>query len=290
MKALVIYKKSQYQIYVEERKNAHIEGLIKDSNDVVKGMLASHEQHNRTLDEVVKTLEKEGISTRTRYRAAVGMTKDADIVFTVGGDGTMLWTQKYVGADLPVFGVNSDPPRSVGALCAATGANFKDALRGYLKPTDRTGLRKHVIERMSVFVNSKVVTGRVLNDVLFCHKHPAAVTNYVVKNLGEPESQKSSGVWVCTPIGSTGAMKSAGGSVIRWTSGLLQWRVREPYEPGATKYTHRAGFIEPSNALTLQSKMREGMLALDGSSDCYNVQMGDVISFCHSHEPLTMVK
>lgn len=289
MKALVIYKKSQYQIYVEERKNAHIEGLISSGSESTKGMLASHEQHNRTLDEVVRTLEHEGFGVRTRYRAGMDMVKDADIVFTVGGDGTLLWTQKFIGAGIPLFGVNSDPPRSVGALCAAAGSNFKEILRGYMNPKKLHDAARYPIQRMEVLINGNSISSRVLNDVLFCHKNPAAVSAYFVRHPAI-EPQKSSGVWVSTAAGSTGAIRSAGGEAMKFTSELFQWRVREPYEPGATKYQNKQGYIERGGMLTLQSKMRNGMIALDGSRDSYGVEMGDLVMFQHSHEPLTLVK
>lgn len=289
MKALVIYKKSQYQIYVEEHKDPHIEALIRSGSLSVKGMLASHEQHNRTLDEVMKILDREGFNVRSRYRASMDMIKDAGIVFSVGGDGTLLWAQKFVGTNVPLFGINSDPPRSVGALCAAAGSNFKETLRGYMTPKTSTDARNHSVERLEVSINGNVLSSRVLNDVLFCHKNPAAVTSYFVKHPGI-EAQKSSGIWISTAVGSTGAMKSAGGEVMRFSSELLQWRVREPYEPGATKYQYTKGFIERGNLLTLQSKMRSGIVALDGSRDSHAVEMGDLVYFGHSPEPLLLVK
>lgn len=290
MKALVIYKKSQYQIYVEERKNLHIENLIRNGDVTVKGMLASHEQHNRTLDDVLKILEKEGFSVRSRHRAGSDMIKDTDIVFSVGGDGTLLWTQKFVGANVPVFGINSDPPRSVGALCAAAGSNFRETLRGYLNPKSSHDAQRHTVERLEVSVNGNIISSRILNDVLFCHRNPAAVSSYIVKHPGVGETHKSSGVWISTAIGSAGAMKSAGGEVMRLSSELLQWRVREPYEPGQTKFNHKHGFIERGNLLTLQSKMRDGMLHFDGSRDAHAIEMGDLVFFSHSSEPLTLVK
>lgn len=291
MKALVIYKKSQYQIYVEERKNAHINGLLKSGSDAVRGMLAAHEAHNRCLDTVHKVLETEGISYRSRYRAGLDMVKDADIVFSVGGDGTLLWTQKFVGRNIPVFGVNSDSARSVGALCACTESDFRKTLQSYLKshknPHDA---QPHEVGRLEVTINGNVISSRVLNDVLFSHRNPAAVTSYILRTTPEYESQKSSGIWVCTAVGSTGAMKSAGGKVMGFRTHMLQWRVREPYEPGATKYKYTSGMIEYGDTFSVMSKVRDGIIALDGSRDLHKVEMGDLVHFTNSPEPLTLIK
>jgi NAD+ kinase len=288
MKALVVYKKSQYQIYVEERKNAHITELVTTGNEVTRGLLASHEQHNRSLDEVLKILAQEGLDVRTRYRATMDMVKDADIVFTVGGDGTLLWTQKFVGAGIPVFGINSDPTRSVGALLCANAASLRTKLRGLLDHKSNVGLQKQVVTRLKVTINGTAISSRVLNDALFCHRNPAAISNYSLRE-SSPEPQKSSGVWVATSAGSTGAIHSAGGQPMGLTTNLLQYLVREPFEP-EQKYKHKHGFIEPTGSLILQSKMRDAIVALDGSTQIHTVAMGDVVEFSHSPEPLTLVK
>lgn len=287
-KALVVYKKSLYQIYVSERENPHIKMLLRNGDISVKEMLASHKANEKTLEHVLAVLEKSGFSVRARYRQDASMCKEDDVVFSVGGDGTFLWTQKYVGPGVPVFGVNSDPQRSVGHLCVADKDNFEERLRNYFLPENQKTFgcpTPVLVQRMKVEVNGTVIADRVLNDVLFCHKNPAAMSTYFLSG----ESQKSSGVWFSTSVGSTGAMKSAGGTPMPWSYPSFQFRVREPYNPSG-KYEFSHGFVKAGDSLHLISKMREAVLAPDGARDLHHVKMGDKITISHSSEPLTWIK
>lgn len=285
--ALVIYKKSLYEIYVQEKKNKHIQNLLNRGDVTTKDMLASHECNLMTIDLVVNTLEKLGFNVRTRYRGGPTMVKPEDIVFSVGGDGTFLWTQKYVPSGIPVFGVNSDPGRSVGYLCTATALDFEQRLKNYLLPDNQKVLgcpTNRTIQRLSLEINGDLVSSKILNDVLFCHKNPAAMSSYILND----EHQKSSGVWISTPVGSTGAMTSAGGISQPWHDTKLQYKVREPYQI-PNKYKNRGGYFG-NESLTIVSKMRQAIVAPDGSRDLTPVQMGDVVVIKKSFEPLTWVK
>jgi len=288
MKVRVVHKKSMYQIYVEERKNEHIKALLDSGDITTQSMFASHEANERTIETVLKTLEKSGCKTEVNPRRDVSVAKDENLVVSVGGDGTLLWTQSFVGSDIPVFGVNSDPGRSVGYLCAADMFSFEVQLERYL--TDEK--EKHIgwpinrtVTRLAFSVNGKEQTSRVLNDILFCHKHPASTSSYFLNG----EAQKSSGIWVCAPLGSSAAMKSAGGSLQMWHDNKLQYRVREPYKPSG-KYTHARGFVTPGQKMELVSKMRESLICWDGSTNQVELKMGDKIEVYHSSEPLTWIK
>lgn len=285
---LVVYKKSQYQIYVNEKENQHIKALLEAGDISVAGMKASHEANQKTLETILEVLERQGYQTRTRCRADASMVKDDDLVISVGGDGTFLWTQKYVGKDIPVFGVNSDPGRSVGYLCTADASNFEERLKDYMDPEEQKTYgwpMARPCQRIRVAVNGETVLNRVMNDVLFCHKNPAATSSYILNG----ESQKSSGVWICTATGSSAAMKSCGGKLQAWHDPNLQYRVREPYN-SVGKYKNSWGFLERGEEITFVSKMRESILAPDGARSLIHIKMGDRITVSHSDEPLTWIK
>lgn len=286
--ALVVYKKSLYQIYVQERENTHIKHLMDSGNVTVKDLLAAHKSNEKTLEHVLAELGKAGFNVRSRYRGDASMVKDADIVFSVGGDGTLLWTQKFVGSGVPVFGVNSDPGRSVGYLCTADEITFAHRLRDFLLPEHIKTYGSpmcRTVQRLQVKVNGEVITNRALNDVLFCHKNPAATCSYIING----ESQKSSGIWFSTAVGSSGAMKSSGGTLQQWHDDALQYKVREPYEVSTT-YKNKKGLFKSPEKVTLVSKMREAIIAPDGARDLCSIKMGDEIEISHSTEPLTWVK
>ncbi|CAB4277202.1 unnamed protein product [Prunus armeniaca] len=156
---------------------------------------------------------------------------DVDLVVTVGGDGTLLQASHFIDDSVPVLGVNSDPTqaeeveklsneidatRSTGYLCAVTVNNFEQVLDNILE--GRTIPSK--LTRISICVNSQVLSTYALNDVLIAHPCPAAVSQFSFK--------------VSTAAGSTAAMLSAGGFPMPILSEDLQFMVREPISPGET--------------------------------------------------------
>lgn len=278
MKALIVYKKSQYQIYVNEKQNGHIKDLISSGSEVTKGLLKAHEEHERNLEAVTKTVEKHFSSVRSRYRGSLDMIKDADVVFTAGGDGTLLCAQKYIPSGLPVIGINTDTDRSVGALLATTTKDLDSYIVSFLEKKKEP----RIVTRMQVSVNNEVVRSRVLNDVLFCHSHPAGMSAFLIKQDNKAELVKSSGMWVSTPVGSTGAIKAAGGVVLYPLAKTLEYFIREPY----VCPVNQSGFVASGASLEVVSKMRESLLSFDGSRDNINLQMGDVVKFTVSPETL----
>lgn len=279
-KALLIYKKSQYQIYVKEKQNSHIKNLVANSSSVTSGLLASHDAHQQNLEEIVKILQK-NYDLRTRYRGSMDMVKDADIVFSAGGDGTLLWAQKFIGPNIPVVGINSDPVRSHGALLFATAQDLKEKLEIINKKSPE------IISRLEVLVNDTPVRSRILNDVLFCHKHPAAMSVFVSPKTDNASEQiiKCSGIWISSAIGSTGAISSAGGSVQDKRSSFFQSKIREPF---GNSGKHFSRFFSREEEFTLLSKMREGLLSFDGFRDSMGVEMGDKVTFRNSKETLSL--
>src|SRR5690606_9231413 len=121
-------------------------------------------------------------------------------------------------ANTPILGVNSAPNHSIGFFCAARRGNIgrllNQALSGELPATKLT--------RMKVEVDGRRISNRVLNEALFCHEIPAATSRYILRYSGQREEQRSSGVWVGTAAGSTGALRSAGGRVLPLLSQSLQ--------------------------------------------------------------------
>jgi NAD+ kinase len=135
------------------------------------------------------------------------------------------------------------------------------------------------------------VSRRVLNEALFCHAIPAATSRYVVSFAGKIEDQRSSGVWVSTAAGSTGAARSAGGRILPFASRKLQLIVREPYlesrrasEPVPIELDHLV--FEPPESLILLSKMEDARLYLDGPFRQIPVGLGDRVVCQVSSEPL----
>jgi NAD+ kinase len=130
----------------------------------------------------------------------------------------------------------------------------------------------------------------VLNEALFCHSSPAATSRYTLSHAGmRAELQRSSGLWVGPPAGSTAAQRSAGGKVQPLRAQLLQYVVREPYTPLGVPLGHVRGVIRTGDALRLSCNMRRAALFLDGAQVRAKLALGSVLEFSVSGDPLQVV-
>jgi NAD+ kinase len=282
---LVIYKKSAYQIYVRERRHAHIEQLVKERDPSVRRLVRAHQAHLGTIEAARKTLTKLGVDAQFRHRSDHRHTQTVDLVVTLGGDGTLLWASHLVAWNTPILAINTAPKDSVGYFCAGTRREMpellSEALSGKLPQTKLT--------RMQVSVDDKVLSQRVLNDALYCHDCPASTSRYALRVGRIMELQKSSGVWIGPAAGSSAAQQSAGGRVLPIEAEELQYVVREPYEADGSKYQLKQGLVAKGQALKLQSHIRAGRLFLDGPHSMHPVHMAARIEFRRSPDSLLLL-
>ncbi len=284
-RVLVIYKKSSYQIYVRDRRHALIERLIEARDRTVAPLLRAHRDHLRALEQARAALSSLGARASFRHRSQPGHAQAFDLVVTLGGDGTLLWASHHVGPGVPVIAINTAPRDSVGYYCAGTKAELRDVLRDAL----RGKLEASELARMRADVDGKLVTKRVLNDVLFCHNCPASTSRYSIRVGGREENHKSSGLWVGPAAGSSAAQHSAGGRILPLRSQQLQFVVREPYETKDNPYKLKRGLVPPGQVLRLQSRMRAGRLYVDGPHSAHVIDMASRIELQLSDEPLTLL-
>ena len=282
---LVVYKKSAYRVYVEERRHPQVQALI-DAGDVAASRLSrAHASHEATLEATRKALRELGAHAELRHRSLHAPDEPFDLVVTVGGDGTLLRVSQLVGEGCPVVAINSAPEDSIGYFSAGSGADvadvLSDALAGKLRATS--------LARMRVELDGEVVASRVLNDVLFSHVSPAATARYAIRLRGREEEQKSSGVWVATAAGSTAAIHSAGARPLPIGSQKLVFKVREPYPYGPRKLRLLDGTIGPREKLTLTSQVRSGRLFVDGPRHEHVVEIGARLTMSRSPEPMTLL-
>ena len=102
------------------------------------------------------------------------------------------------------------------------------------------------------------------------------------------EHQVSSGVWVSTALGSTGAIRSAGGRVLPLQSKKFEYVVRELFREKGDRIHLTKGIIS-NGALEIQSRMKQGKLFMDGSNISCPVSFGERIRFSLSNEPPVVV-
>jgi NAD+ kinase len=310
-RVLVLSKRTSYRTMVLEEADAHIKGLLARNDPTVRRLRRSHEDHERTREEVEEALSELGARAEYFEGARTRVEGEFDLVVTIGGDGTLLAASHRIGPGVPLLGVNSAPEHSVGFFCAAKKGSAKEALVGALDGT----LKGIVLTRMRVDLNDQCLHKRVLNDALFCHDVPAATSRYILRvypdlspaNGGskglldeapssppgdvrlEEEDQRSSGIWVGPAAGSTAAQRSAGGRVLPLSSHKIQYVVREPYTPRGKRLALFRGTINEGGELILLSKMRQAKLFLDGHHIAHEATMGDVVTMRRSDETLTVL-
>jgi len=133
--------------------------------------------------------------------------KNSDIIFSIGGDGTILSTvRKLNQSQIPVLGIHIG---NLGFLAQCTDDSLLDALNciqsNDYKNEERIILELKVNDRKCYALNDIVVdhgnSGRILETKVYIdNKH---INNY-----------ESDGIIISTPTGSTGYSLSSGGPII----------------------------------------------------------------------------
>lgn len=284
-KVLVVVKRSNLMQLAEGHMDARVRKLLADGHETVKKWRPAHEAHMRTVDAVESALVRAGAAAVFLHGSYAEFdTRGAELVITVGGDGTLLAASHWVD-DVPILGVNSAPGYSVGFFCGAARAGIARSIGLALERK----LPAVSLARMAVSINGHVRSSRVLNEALFCHAAPAATSNYILVLGRRREEQRSSGLWVGTAAGSTGAMRSAGGRVLPLASRNLQLVVREPFTGGGAPYRLTHEVLGERAHVVLRSKMQSASVFLDGPYRELPVRLGDEVRFFPSDRPLSVL-
>lgn len=290
MKVAVVQKRTTYRKFVVEEHDPLIARLLRRHDPTVARLRASHEAHEETVREVEHALDAIGADVVFRGGPRGRIPSRIDLVVTIGGDGTLLAASHQIGDGIPLLGINSAPDHSIGFFCGGKKGKVLSTLRRAM--ADK--LPRSELARMRVELNGKLLHARVLNEALFCHSSPAATSRYILRvtkadGSYAEEDQRSSGMWIGPPAGSTAAQRSAGGKVLPLGSRRIQYVVREPYHPGGKRPHFSVGLLPEGGRLTLRSKIREGRVFIDGHRIVHTVTIGDVLVMRRSPEALTVL-
>jgi len=250
-------------------------------NVVVVAKFQKDHTHQITRNNVLKVLESLSLKYKVVNRNRLNKKIKADLVVSIGGDGTALAVSHFLDR-VPLLAVNSSPKISTGFFCLANSKTFSRHLKNIV-----TGKRKYrEIPRMEVRINGKRLPYLALNEILFASRLQGDTARYYVRAGSSEEFQKSSGVWVATGAGSTAAIYSAGGKKASPFSKGIQYLVREPFRYSKTRYRLLRGFLNPGKKLTLISEMDQGMIFIDGAKLHYRVPQHAKITVQGAAKPL----
>jgi len=259
------------------------------------------EAYQRSIEAVRRGIEV-GLKVQTIDRSLVPTFTclPTDLIITLGQDGLVANTAKYVGRQ-PIIAVNPDPERLDGVLLP-------------FLPKQATRAVEQVIEgrcriRAVTLAEARLNDGQRLlafNDLfLGAQTHVSARYRVRWNKLEEPQS--SSGVLVSTGAGSTGWMSSVfnmtsgvaalvGSTKIKsmrlgWEDRRLLFVVREPFVSRHSQANVVAGIVEPQQTLELESLMPSGgVIFSDGiEADYLQFNSGSIVRVRAADETAQLV-
>jgi NAD+ kinase len=272
-KVLIVFKKSTFQLQALEHKEPRFLKLLEEGHSSIARVKTAHDEHFETLIALEKALKERNIDYVQIARADLKESiDDVDLVISVGGDGTFLDASHSVHS-VPLLGVNSARSSSFGHFCLGHAENIAKIIDGIQDGS----LQPKGLLRLELSINGNVVPELVLNEVLVCHSNPAGTSRYFIEIEGVREEQRSSGIWIGTPSGSTGSLKSAGGRIMPIIAQEYQFAVREPWTRPGQKFNFIKGVLPRSQQIFLTSQMRTGALYIDGQHIDYSFSLGDEV-------------
>jgi NAD+ kinase len=280
-KVLLLCKRSSYDLYFLMHKDS-----IKYDKDhkeqEIRKFKNAHNEHYDSLEMIEDALKKKHVGYDKKFRGEKVNYKDYRTIITLGGDGTFLEACKSSNKQL-LIGINSAPSSSVGKLCAFKNADkFITALDNMLL----NKIKHTIFHRIKLSITKDKITRDILNDILICHSNPAAMSRYLIKIDGVEEEHRSSGIWISTAVGSSGAMHSAGGRIIDSNKNIIQYMPRELYVSKIFKPRFKGGILQKGNKLSITSQMRQGMIFIDGSHDEIKFPFGTSAVITTSPNPI----
>lgn len=205
---------------------------------------------------------------------------ETDVVFSVGGDGTLLGTaRRLVGSAAPVIGVNLG---KLGFLAEFSAEEVRD----YLNGGEAEGWRINPRVMLQVRLNGAGEPTYALNDVVVSQGVVARLVNIAMEVDGAHAIQyRADGLVVSTPVGSTAYALSLGGPIV---SQALRAFVITPLAPHSL--TNRPIVVEASVEVgfRVESEVNELALVVDGQ-ERIDLRQGDRISITAAPTDLMLI-
>ncbi len=217
-----------------------------------------------------------------------------DLVVTLGQDGLVANTAKYVGAQ-PIVAVNPEPGRFDGILLPFLPDQARKAVEQVME--DRAKIREVTLAEVKLDDGQRLLA---FNDFfLGARSHISA--QYQIAWGKNSEVQSSSGVLVSTGAGSTGWVSSVfnmaagvsrfcGGAAVTpvrmpWEDRRLLFVVREPFVSRHSQAGIVAGILQAGEELTIESRMPSyGVVFSDGMEADFLQFNSGAIAHVHAAE------
>lgn len=272
--------------------------------DELEALCESHTSHYDTLATVEHVLDEYDVEYETVVAdlASWDLMDGRDAVISVGGDGTVLETAKYVEDDTPLLSLRSDG-RSRGGLCTFGQDDATDAIRAVAEDA------YEVEEWTRIEGDHGATTDIGLNEIFVGAADATDAAYYTIRHNGREERQQSSGIVISTGAGSTGWYRNVDDHTpFDREAEELRYVVREPMDgsrlqtvlgwlpwfEGAERYTLQQGVIRPGDEFVIRSHMNDdkrGITRYDGDKRdrTYTFSRGKELRVSIADTPLHVV-
>ncbi len=211
------------------------------------------------------------------------MVKGRNLIVIVGGDGTFLKVTQHVLDATPFLCINTNLQKTEGFFSQTVLKTMEKKLRQIFRGT----LQPKRIARLCATINGKAIEPCV-NEYYFGQKKTYDVSYYELRVKGKKEQQKSSGVLVSTPAGSTAWTRGAGGKILFLHHKQFQFIVREPYAGRLTKTKIHHGILKPTDKIILIPKGDGMIIVADAVGREYILKKNDRIEITMSAHPVLL--
>jgi NAD kinase len=239
---------------------------------------AAHARYHAVLDDV-RSRVPAGVKRQLIDRSFLPQFAfgEADLVVTVGPDGLVVNTAKYLDGQ-PIVAVNPDPAHVEGVLLPWNLRDVPAVLEGAI--SGDTHVQQVTMAQAELNDGQRLLA---FND-LFVGVRSHVSARYRITQGKRSEEHSSSGILISTGAGSTGWLRSVyagavrivegfgarvtppeGGGRFAWDAEQLVYAVREPWPSKTTGAGIVYGTITAGNPLVVTSEMAEnGTIFSDG--------------------------
>ena len=163
----------------------------------------------KTKDDLIRYCEELDIKI-------AGDISEADILFSIGGDGTFLNTAKMT--DRPIIGINTG---TLGYLTEVNPDDLQKALKSILSDNYTVENRMMVEGKIIKSDGDEITIPESLNEIAISKNVNGVVRFDAIVNSKLITSYIADGILVCTPTGSTAYNLSCGGPIVDPTAEIL---------------------------------------------------------------------
>ena len=220
--------------------------------------------------------------------AEIDVSKDADCILVLGGDGTLLRAARETAeADIPLIGINLG---TLGFLAEVEKNTVWQCLDRLI--ADEYEIEKRMLLDGEVIRGGKSVFGtHALNDIVVSRFGPLMVLSYEVIVNGQLLNRyQADGMIVATPTGSTGYNMSAGGPIVEPMAQLMVMTPICPHTLNARSIVLAADdVVEIVIGQGRGGQLQQAEVNFDGSM-AFRLQTGDCIRMRRSTQIISLLR